>query len=64
MAHARTWTVEITITENENERRPQFDQNADDPATARALAALAYKVLTVGAADLEHVAHPPMRMLS
>ncbi|MEU8609468.1 hypothetical protein AB0C29_15850 [Actinoplanes sp. NPDC048791] len=64
MAHARTWTVEITITEQADERRPSSGQDGDDPATARALAVLAYKALTVGAADLEQVARPPMRMLS
>ena len=77
MAPARTWTVEITITEHEDERRTQVgavvhrrpsDQEdagiGDESATARALAVLAYKALDIGAGDIAQPARRPMRMLS
>ncbi|GAA3950388.1 dsRBD fold-containing protein [Actinoplanes auranticolor] len=77
MARARTWTVEITITEHEDERRahvgavvrrrPSEQEGAvvgDESATARALAVLAYKALDAGAGDTGQMARRPMRLLS
>ena len=76
MVRARTWTVEITIVEHEEERRTRVDavvrrrpsgedgaEAGDDP-TARALAALAYRALEVRAGDIDHPVHRPMRMLT
>jgi hypothetical protein len=77
MARARTWTVEITITEHEDERRTQVGAvvrrrpsgqedagTGDESATARALAVLAYRALDAGGGDLVQPARRPMRMLS
>jgi hypothetical protein len=76
MARARTWTVEITIVEHEEERRDRVSavvrrrpsesdrvEAGDDP-TGRALAALAYRALDTRAGDIEQPVHRPMRMLS
>ncbi|MFI7542500.1 dsRBD fold-containing protein [Actinoplanes sp. NPDC049599] len=77
MVRTRTWTVEIRIIEHEDDGRTRrettlrwqpSDQEAaklsDEPATARALADLAYKALDVATGDLEQFTHRHRRMLS
>lgn len=67
MVRTRTWTIEINITEHEDGRRTDAGailQIGDEPATVRALADLAGKLLDVAAADIDRPAHRPMRILS
>ena len=77
MVHTRTWTVEIRIIEHEDDghaRRettlrwqPSEQEAAElgaEPATARALADLAYKALDVATGDLEQFTHRHRRLLS
>jgi len=67
MVRTRTWTIEINITEHEDGRRTDAGailQIGDKPATVRALADLAGKLLDVVAADIDRPAHRPMRILS
>ena len=89
--HIRRWTIDIDISEHEEERRTravarlhsdtrtalvgegearrrprdrEVPEIGDELAAARALAALAYQLLDVTAADIEQFTHEPARLTS